>query len=145
MAARKSTTLIIVHCSATSPSMDVDTATIRRWHSDPKPKGRGWADIGYHFVIERDGKIVKGRDIHVVGAHVSGKNSESVGICMVGGVNDKNKPENNFTEEQFASLIKLLHFLKIVYPTASIAGHNEFARKACPSFDVKEWLKTVQI
>ena len=64
---------------------------------------------------------------------------------MVAGVSEKKRKQNNFTDEQFASLIKLLGFLKLVYPNAEIAGHNEFARKACPSFDVKEWLETVKI
>lgn len=145
MAYRKSTDYIIVHCAATPPSADIGADTIKKWHTDPKPQGRGWRDIGYHFVIKRDGTIENGRDIAVSGAHVRGKNSNSVGICMVGGISEKRRAQNNFTEEQFASLIKLLKALKLVYPEAEIAGHNEFARKACPSFKVKEWLETVEI
>jgi N-acetylmuramoyl-L-alanine amidase len=55
-AMRKSTNWIAIHCSATRPSQDVGAADIRKWH-----KAQGWADIGYHFVIRRDGKIEKGR------------------------------------------------------------------------------------
>ncbi len=137
MTTRRRTDIIVVHCSATPPKQDIDAAFIRQWHR----KERGWQDIGYHFVIKRDGTIEKGRDIHVVGAHVAGKNSESVGVCMVGGVDNKDRPENNFTPEQFTSLKKTLDFLKIIYPTARIAGHREFSNKACPSFDIHEWLK----
>lgn len=145
MAFRKFTDYIIVHCAATPPSLDIGAETIRKWHTDPKPQGRGWSDIGYHFVIKRDGTIENGRDIAVSGAHVRGKNNVSVGICMVGGVSEKKRAQNNFTDEQFESLKKLLKALKLVYPNAEIAGHNEFARKACPSFNVKEWLGTVEI
>lgn len=137
--------LLIIHCSDTYAKMDIDAAEIRRWHT----KERGWADIGYHFVIKRDGTVETGRDTdkdgdiyEEVGAHVAGWNKNSIGICMVGGKGEDGKAENNFTGKQFASLETLLRVIKADYPRATIHGHREFqAGKQCPSFDVQEWLK----
>jgi N-acetylmuramoyl-L-alanine amidase len=137
---RRSTNWIAIHCSATRPSQDIGAADIRRWH-----KAQGWRDIGYHFVIRRNGKIEKGRAIDAVGAHVAGFNSSSVGVCMVGGVNqaDYRKPENNFTAAQWASMKKLVADLSARYPKARVRGHRDFPRvaKACPSFDAIAWAK----
>jgi hypothetical protein len=131
---RRYTNKIIIHCAATPPGLDIGAATIRRWHL-----AKGWADIGYHYVIRRNGVVEGGRPVHTVGAHTRGQNSASVGICMVGGVDNNQKAEDNFTEAQWRSLHKLVDELKDTYSGATIHGHNEFAAKACPSFDVKVW------
>lgn len=123
--------------------MDVGVKEIRDWHVN----GNGWKDIGYHFVIRRNGKTEKGRPLEQVGAHVAGHNAGSIGICLVGGVNqdDYTKAENNFTQAQWKELVRLLRMLTALYPS-SIHGHNEYDKgKACPSFDVQKWLKTVKI
>lgn len=138
--ARRTTNWIAIHCSATRPAMDVGVKEIRQWH-----KAQGWSDIGYHFVIRRDGKIEKGRPIDAIGAHVAGFNATSVGVCMVGGVNQKDftKAENNFTKEQFNALCALLTQLCVRYPGAKVRGHRDFPKvnKACPSFDAIPWAK----
>lgn len=129
---------IIVHCSATPEGKDVKTETIRGWHI----KGNGWNDIGYHYVIELDGSVHKGRDESKVGAHCQGYNSNSIGICYVGGVaKDGKTPKDTRTEKQKESLLALLKELKAKYPRATIHGHREFAAKACPSFDAKSEYK----
>lgn len=126
---------IIIHCADTPPSMDIGTAEIRQWHTDPVPKGRGWKDIGYHYVIRRNGVIEKGRDDEDIGAHVTGHNTDSIGICMVGG-----KPMTNFTKAQWKTLEVLVTDLKVKYPKASVNGHNTFeSKKTCPTFDVEDW------
>lgn len=139
---RDKTDFIAIHCSATTDKMNIGAADIDKWH-----RKQGWACIGYHYVIRRDGTVEEGRDETVVGAHVQGFNSNSIGICMAGGVdaNDISKAVNNFTEAQFKSLKQLLVDLKVRYPKAKIQGHRDFpdVKKACPSFDVKAWLKTV--
>ena len=135
MKTRQTTNMLVVHCSATPPKMDIGKKEIDTWH-----RQRGWLKIGYHYVITRDGTLEEGRDRDVVGAHAKGYNSKSLGICMVGGVNDDNEPENNFTEEQFTTLTGLLSSLMEIYPEADIIGHNTLdANKACPSFNVEEW------
>lgn len=135
MQARARTEEIIIHCAATRPSQDVDAREIDRWH-----RQKGWLKIGYHFFIKRDGSIEIGRDISDVGAHARGHNSHSVGVCMAGGINDDGEPESNFTDAQWAMLDLLVDGLLAKYPDARIIGHNEVADKACPSFDVAEWL-----
>lgn len=129
---------LIIHCAATSPKMDVGAEEIRKWHV----KGNGWKDIGYHHVIRRNGQIEDGRPISLIGAHCSGQNTGSIGVCLVGGVDDRNRPESNFTPEQWRTLEQYVRAFKVEYHKATIHGHNEFdSGKACPSFDVQEWLK----
>lgn len=141
---RKVTKFIAIHCAATPPSADIGAKEIRQWH-----RAKGWIDIGYHFVIRRDGRVEKGRPENVVGAHVEGHNSDSIGICLVGGVSEgsPSKPQNNFTYAQFAALAELLRDLKTRYPQADVRGHRDFpgVKKACPSFDVRQWLKTTNV
>lgn len=138
MSVRKSTRYIVLHCSATRPSQDVGTADIRRWHL-----AQGWSDIGYHYVIKRDGTVQKGRAESAVGAHVANHNAFSIGICMVGGVSqtDFTKPEDNFLPEQWESLKDLITVLIRKYPKALVLGHRDFPNvaKACPSFNAREW------
>lgn len=135
--------LIVVHASATPVDMDIGAEEIRCWHTDPKPKGRGWDDIGYHYVIRRNGVRELGRPIEKQGAHAHGFNEHSIGICLVGGVNanDRTKAEANFTHEQYAELNKLLIELCYMYviPRNNVVGHRDLpgVTKACPCFDVK--------
>lgn len=138
---RTGTDYLVVHCSATRASQDIDAATIRKWHMD-----KGWYDIGYHFVIKRDGTRDTGRKVNAIGSHVQGYNARAVGICLIGGVADDGiEPENNFTPAQFVTLRALLLDLRPKFPKAKIQGHRDFpnVHKACPSFDVSAWLKEV--
>lgn len=125
---------IILHCAATPEGRDVKTETIKSWHV----KGNGWSDIGYHFVIELDGSVHNGRPIQRAGAHTKGYNATSIGICYVGGM-DKNKtPKDTRNEAQRQAMDDLITSLLKEYPNATVHGHNEFAAKACPSFDVQK-------
>jgi len=127
---------IIWHCSATPEGRDVGVEEIRRWHVE----GRGWSDIGYHFVIELDGKVQTGRPLARMGAHVAGHNRDSIGICYVGGVDAQMKPKDTRTDAQRTALYELTAKLRQRYPGATVHGHNEFANKACPSFDARaDW------
>lgn len=127
---------LVIHTAATRPSMDIGAKEIRRWH-----KERGFNDIGYHYVIRRDGRVEKGRPDARVGAHVRGHNTGSLGICLVGGVNENLVPENNYTEAQWRSLESLLNTLVEKYPEAYVRGHRDFpnVNKACPCFDAEPW------
>jgi len=132
---------VIIHCSATPPSMDIGADEIRTWHV----RDNKWSDIGYHDIIKRDGSVEAGRPIDRAGAHCKGQNAHSIGICLVGGVDKNGNPENNFTDNQFKSLRRLIRMYKAQYKGAQVHGHREFANKACPSFDVQEWLKSENI
>jgi N-acetyl-anhydromuramyl-L-alanine amidase AmpD len=136
---RTKTDTIVIHCAATKPSMNIGAEEIKKWHVDE----RGWSDIGYHFVITRDGTKELGRGLDLSGAHARAVNGTSVGICLVGGLSEDNKPENNFTLEQFLTLKDLIKELKMKYPDAKkIIGHYQVepAKPHCPGFNVPEWL-----
>jgi N-acetylmuramoyl-L-alanine amidase len=131
---------LVVHCSATPAGKAFHASDIDRWHRD-----RGWDGIGYHFVVTLDGSVEPGRPVEEVGAHVQGYNADSIGICLIGGVNAQNTaPANTFNQRQFDALVLLLHGLRQRFPTAQILGHRDFpdVHKACPSFDVKPWCGT---
>ena len=122
---------IIVHCSATREGENFEVAEIRKWHL-----ARGFSDIGYHFYIDLYGEIHKGRDISKIGAHCKGHNRNSIGICYCGGVEaDGKTPKDTRQECQKESLVAVLRTLKAMYPNAVIHSHNDFANKACPSFN----------
>ncbi|MCP3699130.1 MAG: N-acetylmuramoyl-L-alanine amidase [Aliivibrio sp.] len=126
---------IVVHCSATREGQDISTETIRGWHVNQN----GWSDIGYHYVVELDGKVVVGRDVAKVGAHTRGHNSDSIGVCYVGGVESDGKtPKDTRTDSQKLSLLNLITVLKSMYPDAIVYAHRDFSTKACPSFDAKK-------
>ena len=131
---------IAVHCAATKPSMDVPIERIKKWHLD-----RGWSDIGYHFYIRRDGSLFIGRDILIPGAHVSGYNKNSIGVCYEGGIDEDGEPEDNRTKIQKIVLLSLLKSLKSIFKDAVIQGHRDFpdVHKACPSFDAKKEYKNI--
>ena len=122
---------IIIHCAATREGRDFTVEDITRWH-----KARGFATIGYHYVIYRDGSIHEGRPLEQIGAHCVGHNKHSIGICYIGGcTSDGKTPKDTRTPEQKEALFALLRHLKARFPNATIHGHRDFAAKACPSYD----------
>lgn len=130
---------IIVHCSATPEGKDFTVADIKRWHL-----ARGFSDIGYHYVIYRDGSIHTGRDESIIGAHCTGHNTNSIGVCYIGGcVSNGKTPKDTRTEAQKVSLLRLLRELKKKYPEAKVYPHYKFAAKACPSFNAEEEYKNI--
>ena len=136
---RKATTMIILHCSATREGQDIKAKTIKQWHKD-----RGFDDIGYHYVIDLDGTIEKGREEDLVGAHCKGHNATSIGICYVGGCDKNMKPKDTRTPEQKRSMLSLVRKLvnKYKIPVTQIWAHHDFDKhKACPSFDITEFRK----
>ena len=140
--------LIVVHCSATRPTMDIGATEIRKWHL-----ARNFSDIGYHNIVRRSGVLEHGRDLFLAGAHARGYNSNSIAICMVGGVDNNGKAENNFNDLQFSTLSGYLDTMTEVFPGSKVVGHRDLSvdlnedgvitpdeyMKQCPCFDVKDW------
>lgn len=127
-----------VHCSDTRPSQDIGAEEIREWHM----RDRGWSDIGYHYVIRRDGTLESGRDLdndgdvdEEIGAHVFGHNADSIGVCLVGGSGG----DFNFTFKQLDCLRELVAYYRIRYPGIEVLGHRDApgVMKQCPNFDVR--------
>ena len=119
---------VIIHCTATSE--DATVAAIKNYHVNVL----GWSDIGYHFIIDEYGKILHGRPIEQVGAHCKGHNAHSIGIAYIGGKDGK----DTRTYLQKNALRALVYWLRIIFPNASVRGHNEFSNKLCPCFDVQK-------
>ena len=134
---------IVVHCSATPNGRWTTAPDIDRWHDDRGFERRDhWRErfnpeykaIGYHFVIYTDGTVVTGRHLDEVGAHASGHNARSIGICMIG--------TSAYTLEQWRALDRLVAKMRTSYPAAKILGHRDLpeVHKTCPGFDVATWL-----
>lgn len=143
--------MIFVHCSATPANwmsdkpVEAKRDTIKRWHTID----RGWSDIGYACVIDRDGSVAWGRDLDDDGdyyeetaAAARGFNTRGVHICLLGGAgsNENDSFSDHFTPEQDLAARKIImdimnHFNKKMW----VRGHNEVAAKACPGFQVKDW------
>ena len=138
MIKREKTDTIVIHCSATPPTMDIGVEKIREWHVDDN----GWDDVGYHYVITRSGVLQKARAEEMQGAHAPAANYRSVAICMIGGSNSNGDWENNFLDPQWVTLKALLLNLIEKYEIKKIIGHYQVDdKKECPSFKVPDWLE----
>ena len=132
---------ITVHCSATPPSMsNIGVVAIRNMHIN-----RGWSDIGYHFVIARDGHWLTGRPLERMGAGVKGYNKDNIHICLVGGIDENGEPEFNYTDKQMSTLRYRLTDLCSIHgiKQENIKGHRDWPEvaKECPCFDVQKQLE----
>jgi len=139
-------TEIIIHCAATRPnwmegkSVEEKRDEIKRWHV----QDNGWSDIGYHYVIDRSGRVAPGRSLDQAGAHTLGHNAESIGVCLIGGHGSSANDafDANYTSEQDQALRVLINELKVRFPgIVKVSGHNDYTKaKACPGFQVSRWL-----
>lgn len=125
---------IIIHCTDTEAGKDYSVTEIDRWH-----RQRGFAEIGYHYIIHPNGRIEPGRPVSKVGAHCKGHNRNSIGIAYIGGRKD-GKNTDTRTIEQYRAMRLLCQALVDIYPTiVAIHGHNYYnPKKACPCFNVSE-------
>lgn len=161
MTEREHTDYVVWHCTASPPSCDYHAADIKHLHTAPKDeviqwgpyelRGKSWRDIGYARVVCRDGLVEQGRGLDEVGAHVKGFNRISVGLVMVGGVDEDGQPEDNFTDAQWTAFMIQSIDMRGRYPAATQLGHRDLSPdangdgvidrhdwlKACPCFDVK--------
>ena len=136
---------IVLHCADTKPDWMEDARTsqkvaeIKRWHIED----RGWKDIGYHWIVDRDGTAQAGRRETVIGAGVMGFNRGVIHICLIGGNggNEKDRFSKHFTHAQDLALTRLIASIKSRTEIKRITGHNDHAAKACPCFNVAEYLR----
>ena len=125
---------LIWHCTATPEGKEFTVADITAWH-----RARGFNTIGYHKVIHLDGSVSEGRPESVVGAHVAGHNTNTIGYSYIGGVAaDGKTPKDTRTAPQKATMMRLTVEAIAKYHLKKVSGHNQYAAKACPSFDVRK-------
>lgn len=145
---------LVIHCTATPEGRKVSAADIRRWHTSPVSKGgRGWSRVGYTDIIHLDGSVERlhnnNDDSNVDAFEVTngskGYNTISRHIVYVGGVDKAGKPKDTRTDAQKQAMEEYVKAFHAKHPDVKIIGHNEIAAKACPSFDVQKWLKTIGV
>jgi len=137
---------IIVHCTATRPdwwdkkTLNEQVKEVEKWHV----VDRGWKAIGYHYLIGRNGEVVQGRPIEMIGSHARGHNKDSIGIALFGGFGSDadDLATEHFTPLQLAAAYELIRKLQGQYNIKSerVIGHNRISSKACPGFRVQKWL-----
>lgn len=141
---------LVVHVTATPPRLDIGAAEVNVMH-----RQRGFSSIGYHYVIRRDGTVEAGRPESQIGAHVAGFNSVTLGISLVGGIDNQGRAQDNATQMQYTALAKVLGKLAEAHKSASICGHRDLSPdrngngsvdpqefiKACPCFDAIPWAR----
>ena len=132
--------LIVLHCYGTKEGQNFTVKDVDKWH-----KQRGWKKIGYHYVIDLDGTIHKGRDESEIGAHATGYNAYSLGISYCGGCDKNGKAKDTRTKEQKESMLKLVHDLLKKYNLTleNVKCHNQLCKngKQCPSFSIDTFKK----
>lgn len=144
---------LVIHCTATQEGMPVTPEMVKSWHLLPPPRGRGWNKVGYSklvllsglvhsFVYENEDEFV---DSFEITNGALGINSESMHICYVGGVDKNLNPKDTRTEDQKAALKRIVLEILHKWPDLKVAGHYNFAKKACPSFDVQDWCVSIGV
>lgn len=145
---------LVIHCTATPKGREVTAADIRRWHTSPLPQGRGWKQVGYTDMVHLDGKVERlvnnNEDAWVDPWEITngavGFNSVSRHVVYVGGLaSDAKTAEDTRTAPQLASMERYVKEFHEKFPRVKIVGHNQLAKKACPSFDVQKWLLKIGI
>ena len=145
---------LVIHCTATPEGREVTAADIRRWHTAPKPTGRGWKQVGYTDLFLLDGSVERlvqnNEDDNVDNWEITngaaGYNSISRHIVYAGGMSaDNQRPQDTRTAAQKEALKRYVLDFHRKHPTVKIVGHNQLAAKACPSFDVAAWLRSIGI
>lgn len=136
---------VAVHCSATKEGKAYTVSDIDAWH-----KARGFTKqkisghyCGYHFVVALDGTIMCGRDLREIGAHVSGYNSNSVGVCYIGGLDANGKAKDTRTPAQKESMAWLIAELKHILNISKVQGHRDYSpdKNGNGIIESFEWIK----
>lgn len=144
---------LVIHCTATPEGREVSAADIRRWHTSPAPAGRGWKQVGYTDLFHLDGSVERlvdnNEDMNVdpweITNGAKGYNSVSRHVVYAGGCDKKMQPKDTRTEAQKEALKRYVLDFHARHPDVRIVGHNQLAAKACPSFDVPQWLAAIGI
>jgi hypothetical protein len=144
---------LVIHCTATPEGRNHTPDDIRKWHLSPAPAGRGWRQVGYSDMILLDGAVVNlvpyDDNQYVepweITNGVAGINNVSRHIVYVGGCDAAMKPKDTRTTPQRIALVHCVWDFIRKHPAILIAGHNQFDKKACPSFSVPEWLQSICI
>lgn len=120
LSTRAKTNYIVLHHAAAKACSPYQ---VDSWH-----KANGWSGIGYHYFIRKDGTVYRGRPEWATGAHVSGHNHESIGVCVEGNYDE----EFVMPDAQKDAVKALLRELKLRYPETVVKGHKQVGATSCP-------------
>ncbi len=120
LSGRARTDYIALHHAA---AVTCTAAQVDQWH-----KSNGWSGIGYHYFVRKDGSIYEGRPLNSMGAHVSGMNNCSIGICAEGNYDI----ETSMPDAQYDAILSLISYLHDIYPDAKVVGHKDIGSSDCP-------------
>lgn len=144
-ATRKSTALIVLHCTETPEGKEQTVKDIDRLH-----RKRGLNGLGFHYLVHLDGAVSSGRPEEVVGAHAQNHNANSVAVAYVGGTDKSGAAKDTRTAAQKACLKALIEHLRKQYPEAAVVGHRDILQNngradpfktlnECPCFEASEY------
>lgn len=144
---------LVLHCTATPEGREVSSDAIRRFHTSPPPKGKGWKQVGYTDMIHLDGKVERlvgnNEDAWVdpweITNGAKGCNRVSRHIVYVGGADKALKGKDTRTPAQKEAMKKYVLDFHRRFPRVKIVGHSEVSKTTCPNFNVREWLKEIGI
>jgi N-acetylmuramoyl-L-alanine amidase len=130
---------LVFHCTATTQKATI-SAIVNYWKNT-----LGWRSPGYHIIIRPDGTWNQLLDFNKISNGVAGMNSRIINISYIGGVDRNGKPLDNRRKKQKDAFEAIYRTFKRKMPRMTFHGHNEFSSKACPSFNVKKWIKSLKI
>ena len=144
LSSRNATRKIVIHHSGSVKDVDFSAEKIHEMHLQ-----NGWAGIGYHFVIRKDGTIERGRPVWSVGSHAQGHNSDSIGIYLCGDFNAA-KPTDKQIESAAMLIANLCADYNIPIDRNHIVGHDECYTgvgktdgAGCPGRNLQKQLDTI--
>lgn len=135
---------LIFHHFGPPPPSGTNVRSIRKMHTDEKPHGRGWDDIGYHGIIMPNGDFQIGRDVDNAGAHTFGFNTGSIGIMFVAGLAD-GASHTEPAPAQLKTARELINECEEYYPSVEVKGHRDLRPTLCPGFDIQHWMATGEV
>ncbi len=136
---RRNVTRLVFHCTATGQTATVSSIQ-RYWRESLK-----WKSPGYHIIVKPDGSWTQLSDFNNITNGVAGINSTSIHISYIGGVGTNGRALDNRTDKQSEIFETVFRLFSEKIPSLTFHGHYEFSNKACPSFNVKNWIDSIEI